>query len=50
MEIQTLVLAGIATDQCVLATAIDAADRGFHVIIASDACANIDPGSAEAGR
>ena len=30
------------------ATAIDAADRGFHVILASDAVANLDPGSAAA--
>ena len=48
MQIQTIVLTGQAADQCVLATAIDAADRGFHVIIATDACANLDPGSAEA--
>ena len=48
MQIDTLVLTGVAADQCVLATAIDAADRGFHVIMASDACANLDPGSAEA--
>lgn len=48
MQIETLVLTGVAADQCVLATAIDAADRGFHVIIAKDACANLDPGSAEA--
>ena len=48
MQIETLVLTGVAADQCVLATAIDAADRGFHVIIAADACANLDPGSAEA--
>ena len=48
MEIETLVLTGVAADQCVLATAIDAADRGFHVILASDAVANLDPGSAAA--
>ena len=48
MQIQTIVLTGVAADQCVLATAIDAADRGFHVIVASDAVANLDPGSAEA--
>ena len=48
MKVQTIVLTGVASDQCVLATAIDAADRGFHVIIATDACSNIDPGSAEA--
>lgn len=48
MSIETLVLTGVAADQCVLATAIDAADRGFHVILASDAVANLDPGSAAA--
>lgn len=48
MHIDTLILTGVAADQCVLATAIDAADRGFHVIVAADACANLDPGSAEA--
>ena len=48
MQVETLVLTGVAADQCVLATAIDAADRGFHVIIVTDACTNLDPGSAEA--
>ena len=48
MGIDTLVLTGVAADQCVLATAIDAADRGFHVILTSDAVANLDPGSAAA--
>lgn len=46
MGVETIILAGIASDQCVLATALDAADRGLHVIIATDACANLDPGSA----
>ncbi|GIT29967.1 MAG: hypothetical protein Ct9H300mP1_20130 [Planctomycetaceae bacterium] len=50
MRVETLVMTGVAADQCVLATAIDAADRGFHVIMAPDACANVDPGSAEATR
>ena len=48
MEIDTLIMTGAAADQCVLSTAIDAADRGFHVIIATDAVANHDPGCAEA--
>lgn len=48
MKVETLVLTGLATDQCVLATAIDAADRGFHVILAADACAGFDAGSSEA--
>ena len=48
MSIDTLVLTGVAADQCVLATAIDAADCGFNVILATDAVANLDLGSAEA--
>jgi biuret amidohydrolase len=39
MEIDTLVLAGMATDMCVETTARDAADRGFNVIVAEDATA-----------
>jgi nicotinamidase-related amidase len=38
--IDTLVLAGAETDVCVLATAIDAVDQGYRVIIASDAVAS----------
>jgi len=48
MRVETIVLTGIAADMCVLTTALDAADRGFHVIIASDACTTFDAGSAEA--
>ncbi|MFN0172336.1 MAG: cysteine hydrolase family protein [Bryobacteraceae bacterium] len=48
MGVDTLVLTGVASDQCVFATALDAADRGFHVIIASDATAGFDPGSTRA--
>jgi len=32
LEVETLVLAGMATDMCVETTARDAADRGFNVI------------------
>jgi biuret amidohydrolase len=39
MEVETLVLAGLATDMCVETTARDAADRGFNVIVAEDATA-----------
>jgi nicotinamidase-related amidase len=39
MEVETLVLAGMATDMCVETTARDAADRGFNVIVAEDATA-----------
>ena len=48
MKVETLVVAGIASDMCVFTTALDAADRGFHVVIAEDACTTIDPGSREA--
>ena len=34
---QTLVLSGVETDVCVLATALDAIDRGLHVVLAADA-------------
>ncbi len=34
---ETLVLSGVETDVCVLATALDAVDRGLHVVLAADA-------------
>lgn len=37
-----LVLTGIETDVCVLATALSAVDRGIRVVIASDAVASSD--------
>jgi nicotinamidase-related amidase len=39
MNVETLVLAGMATDMCVETTARDAADRGFNVIVVEDATA-----------
>jgi nicotinamidase-related amidase len=38
---QTLVLSGVETDVCVLATAIDAVDRGLHVLLAADALTSL---------
>lgn len=39
IEIQTLVVVGMATDMCVETTARDAADRGFDVIVVEDGTA-----------
>jgi nicotinamidase-related amidase len=39
MDVETLVLVGMATDMCVETTARDAADRGFNVIVVEDATA-----------
>lgn len=36
-RIDTLILAGVETDVCVLATLFDAIDLGFRVVVASDA-------------
>ena len=48
MGIKTMVLAGVAAEQCVVCTGMDGADRGFNVIIAADACAGFDRGIIEA--
>lgn len=39
MNLETLILTGMATDMCVETTARDAADRGFNVIVIEDAVA-----------
>lgn len=44
LGISHLVVAGIMTDQCVDMAVRDAADRGFYVTCASDACAAATPG------
>ena len=33
---QTLILSGVETEVCVLATALDAVDRGLHVVLVTD--------------
>jgi nicotinamidase-related amidase len=42
LEIQRLVLAGAATEMCVVQSAIDAKELGFDVTILVDACASVD--------
>jgi nicotinamidase-related amidase len=39
---RTLVVCGVATDCCVVATAIAAADGGQHVRVVADACRGVD--------
>jgi nicotinamidase-related amidase len=39
LEVESLILAGIATNSCILCTAHDADMRDFHVTILSDCCA-----------
>ena len=41
--IKELVVYGIATDYCVKATAIDAADAGYKVIVIEDLCKGVAP-------
>jgi nicotinamidase-related amidase len=38
MDIDSLIIVGFLTDQCVLATAIHAADLGYDVLLLEDAC------------
>jgi nicotinamidase-related amidase len=42
-----MVLAGVATDACVIGTALAAADAGVHVRVAADACAGADDAAHE---
>ena len=43
MDLETLVMTGLATDMCVETTARDAADRGYNVIVVEDAVATFFP-------
>lgn len=43
-EAPTLVLAGVATDCCVISTALPAADAGATVVVPGDACAGSSEG------
>jgi nicotinamidase-related amidase len=42
-----MVLTGVATDSCVIGTALAAADAGVHVRVAADACAGADDAAHE---
>ncbi|MBU1902024.1 MAG: isochorismatase family protein, partial [Proteobacteria bacterium] len=41
--VRKVVVYGIATDYCVRATAIDAADAGYKVIVVEDLCRGVAP-------
>ena len=41
--IEQVVLVGVTTGVCVSTTAREASDRGFHVLVLSDCCAEPDP-------
>lgn len=43
MNLETLIVTGMATDMCVETTARDAADRGYNVIVGEDATATFFP-------
>lgn len=42
-NIRSLVLTGVETDVCVLATALEAVDRGLRVVVAADAVTSSSP-------
>ena len=48
MEIEYLLVTGVATNACVESTARDASDRGYWTYLVEDACATFDPASHEA--
>jgi nicotinamidase-related amidase len=42
LQVQRLVITGVATDQCVMNTAMDARIRAFEVVVPADTCATQD--------
>jgi nicotinamidase/pyrazinamidase len=46
--VRKVVVYGIATDYCVLATAVDAADAGYDVMVIEDLCRFVAPKTSEA--
>jgi nicotinamidase/pyrazinamidase len=47
-EVSSVDVCGIATDHCVRATALDAADHGFETRLLLDLCAGVAPDTTEA--
>jgi nicotinamidase-related amidase len=43
LDVERILLAGMATEMCVAQTAIAARERGFKVTVLADACAAVDP-------
>lgn len=43
MEIDSLYICGVYTNECVSTTVRDACDRGFHTTLINDACATVTP-------
>lgn len=48
MGIETIIVTGIVTDQCVASTVRDLADAGFKIIVVEDCCASADMDSHHA--
>jgi nicotinamidase-related amidase len=48
LQVQTLVLTGVETEICILATAFHAFNEDYRVVVASDATAGLDPDLAGA--
>ena len=48
MDIESIILTGFLTDQCVLATALCGADIGYDVLLVDDACAGTTKENHEA--